>query len=209
MAGKINKFWLAVMIVLIALALGLCVFAVSRGSIYIRPEGEPQETVTRFFDSLEAERYEDAYACLSDYKTLGLENEPGSDAGKQVFTALKASYEYTLLGPCTVDQLTATQKLSFRYLDVKSMEASITEKVDGILETLVAERPRNEIYDENDGYLPAVTDEVYATALAQTLEDAESFYTTTELEIQLDYLNDQWLMKTSPALINAIQGGAA
>ena len=89
------------------------------------------------------------------------------------------------------------------------METEIAGRVDGILEEIVTARPRNEVYDADDEYLPAVTDEVYATAFAQVMEQAESYYTSVELEIELGYMNDAWLMRTSPALINAILGGAA
>ena len=209
MSGKISKFWLTVAILLAVLAVGLCAFASIRGSIYIHPEGEPQETVVRFFDSLVEGDYPAAYACLSDYATLGLENEAASPESARVYEALRDSFDYTLVGPCQVDQLTASQTVEFRYLDVRALENAVAGKVDGILEDFVSERPRNEIYDENDRYLPELTDEVYATALEETLEDAERFYVSVELPITLDYANDQWLMRTGAALLSAVTGGAA
>ena len=48
MEGGIKKFWVFVTVLLIAAALVLCVYASWRGSLYIKPSGNPQLTVSDF-----------------------------------------------------------------------------------------------------------------------------------------------------------------
>lgn len=209
MEGGIKKFWVFVTVLLIAAALVLCVYASWRGSLYIKPSGNPQLTVSDFCDALKTGKYEAAYACLSDYKTLGLEKEPASEEAKLMFEALKQSYDYELVGRCKETQMSAVQTVSFQYLNVKSVETAISRQVDSVLSQMVRERPRSEIYDENDKYLPELTDEVYLVALQQVLETPEKYYSKAEFDLDLEYVEGSWLIKTNQNLLNALVGGAA
>ena len=207
MEGRVKKFWVGMTVLLFAAALLLCVFASWRGSLYIKPSGNPQYTVSAFFDALLAENYPEAYACLSDYSTLGLENEPASEEARLVYAALKDSYQYELIGRCEEKQMQASQRVSLRYLDVKRVEGEIAKRVNTVLALLVAEKPRSEVYDENDQYLPELTDEVYLRALQQVLEEPGFYTSTAEFDVELEYMDGQWLMKTSQELFNALMGG--
>ena len=207
MKKKVNPFWMTLCILLSLAILGLCVFAGRGGTLYLKAEGDPQELVRYFFNSVIAGEYASAYACLSDYSSLGLENAPGSPGGRTLYEALRQSYAYSLPGESRVENLSAVQTVEFRYLDVKAVEQEIASRVEGIAEELVAERPGPEIYDVDGGYLASFTDEIYAKALNQVLEDAQSYYTTTDLEVTLRYLDGAWRMETSPALFTALLGG--
>ena len=68
---------------------------------------------------------------------------------------------------------------------------------------IVRQRPENQVNDE----MKTGRVEIYAKALNQVLEDAQSFYTTTDLEVTLRYLDGAWRMETSPALFTALLGG--
>ncbi len=207
MEGRVNKFWVLITVLLLTAALLLCVFASWRGSLYIKPSGNPQYTVTAFFDALLEDHYEEAYACLSDYSSLGLENEPSSGEARLIYQALKDSYAYELVGRCEEKQMEAVQRVKLRYLNVKRVESEISKRVNTVLALLVAEKPRSEVYDENDQYRPELTDEVYLRALQQVLESPEFYYSDAEFDVELQYLNGQWLMKTNPQLFNALMGG--
>ena len=207
MEAGIKKFWVGITVLLLAAALMLCVYASWRGSLYIKPSGNPQYTVTNFFEALLAEDYPAAYACLSDYRSLGLEKEPASEEGQLIYQALKDSYQFELVGKCREEQLTAVQTVSFRYLNVQRVESEISKRVNTVLAYLVAEKPRDQVYDENGQYLPSLTDEVYLVALQQVLESPGFYYSTAEFDVQLDYINGEWLMKVDQPLFNALIGG--
>ena len=207
MSGKIRLFWLILAVLFAGLACFACFYAGLYGSIYNQPDADPAETVTRFFDSIRIGDYTTAYACLSDYTTLGLEREPESAEAKQVYSALRNSYGYTLSGSASVSGLDATQRVSLRALNLRLTESAIQQRVNGILEEMVAELPAAEVYDGNGGYLTSLTDAVYAEALRQALQETESLCTETPLEIQLKYMDGTWKIITDRSLMTALVGG--
>jgi hypothetical protein len=207
MKKKINPFWLTLAVLLSLAALALCVVAGRGGVLHLAPNGEAQDAAVSFFNAVVAGDYPSAYGYLSDYSDLGLGNMPQGEAERAICDALHQSYGFRLSGPCEVDRLTAVQPVELRYLDLKAVEREVAARVGGIAEELVAERPAPEIYDEEGAYLASFTDELYATALRQVLENAEEYYTTTELTVELRYLDGAWRMQTSPALFSALLGG--
>lgn len=208
MRGRMRVFWL-ILAVLFAGAAGFaCFYAGMYGSIYNQPDADPAETVTRFFESVQSGNYPEAYACLIDYASLGLEKEPESPEAKQVYEALRQSYSYTLSGSSNVSGLDATQRVVLHALNLQLTENAIQQRVNGILEQMVAEKPASEVYDGNGGYLTSLTDAVYAEALNQALQNTAELCSDTQLEIQLKYTDGAWKMVTDRALMNALVGGA-
>ena len=207
MRRGLRLFWLVLSVFFAAAAALACVYAGLFGPIFNQPAGDPQQTVTQFFDSLKSGDYPAAYACLSDYETLGLEQEPETAEARQVYDVLKKSYSYTLQGDCAVHGRAATQKLRFRALNIRKTEAAIASRVDAILEEKVAELPYSEIYDADGGYLPSLTDAVYQEAMEEALKNMDSLSANTELEIRLQYEQGEWRIVTDRALLNALVGG--
>lgn len=208
-SGHANVAWAIFAVLLAGLAVSVCVVGYSFGTLYTRPDGDPKETVEKFYSSLEQGDYEAAYACLSDYTGLGLENEPADENGKLVYQALRESYSHTVMGEATVDKLSAFVPVRFRYLKVKDTEQSIQEEVNRILEQVVKNSPHNRVYDANDKYLPEVTETVYSNALADVMENVSDFYTTEQFNVELVYKDGQWFIVTDPEMLNAIVGGTA
>ena len=205
---RVDHFWLSLSVLLSVAILALCVFAGRGGALRLEPEGDPRAVVESFFNAVIAGDYPSAYACLSDYSGLGLENEPDSETGRSLYRALRQSYGFTLDDDCDVDKLSAVQRVQLRYLDVKAVEAAVAERVDAVTAALVAETPSAEIYDEQGQYLPSFTDAVYAEALRQVLETAADYYTGTAVDVAVRYSGGSWKMQTSPALISALLGNA-
>ena len=208
MKKKTNPFWFALSVLLSLTAIAFCFIAGRGGALYLRPDGDPAEVVSYFFNAIVAGEYRSAYACLSDYAELGLENEPESDTGRTLCQALRRSYGFALPEPCRVDRLRAVQPVLLRYLDLKAVETQIAARVEDIAAELVEERPAPEIYDEEGAYLASFTDEVYATALDEVLRDAPDYYNTVPLELELNYSGGAWRIETSPALFTALLGGS-
>ncbi len=209
MRKGLRLFWLIVSVFCAAAAVLACVYAGLFGPVLNRPAGDPQKTVTLFFDSLKQGDYAAAYSCLSDYDTLGLELEPETPEARQVYDVLRRSYSYTLQGDCAVNGRTAAQKLRFRALNIRKTEDAIASRVNAILEEKVAELPASEVYDEAGGYLPSLTDAVYEEAMREALENMDSLSANTELEIRLQYEQGEWRIVTDRALLNALVGGEA
>ena len=196
-------------VVLAAAAMALSVIGTQVGTVYARPSGDPAATAEEFLSEICRGEYELAYRLLRDYSDLGLGAEPSTAAGRMVNRALHESYAYTLTGPCSVEMLDAVQPLRFRYLDLASLEAEAAEVTPQYLEKIVASRPLHEIYDENNNYLPSVTEEAYLAALDSVLQHADAHYAEVELELALTYTDGRWQVLASPAFLRALNGGAA
>lgn len=211
MQGRIRLFWLIFAVLFAALGLLACVYAFLFGSIYNQPpQGDPKETVQLFFDGVRVGNYRIAYSCLSDYFSLGLENEPESEEARQLYRALKGSYSYNLLGESTVDGIHATQRVSLRALNIRRTEDAVAQRVDAVLEETVKDLPESSVYDEDGKYLQSLTDTVYSRALEQVLGDQgsmESLKQDTVLEIHLVYRDGLWKIVTDRALMSALMGG--
>lgn len=205
---KISGFWGTVAVLMSGAALLCSIVGVTAGALVARPSGDPVETVNRFFSCLMEENYDAAYACLSDYQTLGLEKQAQGENGLLIQQALKDSYSFKLTGECRINGLHATQQVRMSYLDLGAVSNELQLLTDENLATVIKDLPRSEIYDENDKYLPSVTDKAYSMSIEDVLSRVTEFYTSTDVELELDYRNGTWLLSTNQALLNALLGGS-
>lgn len=207
--GRLKPVLAVLALVLAGFAAVLCAYGSENGTIYAKADEDPQATVRQFFDAVCAGDYDTAYDCLENYGSLGLENSPSTETGELVYAALRESYAYELSEQAEVDKLGARQKVSFTYLNLPAMEEDAAAETESVLKEIVRSRSRKEVYDEDDNYLPAVTDEAYKTAITNVLKNAESYRTTAELTVTLDYVDGRWLINADSALLSALMGGAA
>ncbi len=195
-------------VLLCAAGMLLAVAGCFGGTVIAKPTGEPQDAVTGFFDSLIAGNYTAAYDRVRDYTSLGLENEPSTESGKMAYAALHASYGYELIGSAEVDKLDAAQKVSFTYLSLPALEAAVADETQTQLKHLVQQLPSSEVYDQNNNYLPEVTECAYLQALELVLEHAVDYYTTEEISLALNYTDGKWQLIMNNSLLKALNGGA-
>lgn len=207
-SGRINVAWAVLSVVLGSMALLLCIVGISAGTVYTKAEGDPADTVKLFYDSVKSGDYVAAYSCLADYSSLGLESQPETEKAKLVYKCLQESYDYSVMGTAETDRLQSKVRVRFRYLDLPSFEESVASRTNDNLTAFVKNNPISAVYDENDQYLPEVTEKAYADALSFILDKADTYYTTVELKISLEYSNGKWLMVTDEAMLNALMGGA-
>ena len=206
---RLKIFWIIIALILSAAAMLLAIVGLNFGTVYAKPSGDPQQSAQQFMDSICSGDYDQAYSLLRDYSDLGLETVPQTAAGQKAHEALHKSFSYSLSGECRVDKLEAVQPLSFSYLNLSAMESAVIEETPRQLEQIVESRPMNQIYDANRNYLPEVTEEAYLKAVDAVLANAESYYSSIELELGLSYTDGRWQVLTSPALLRAFNGGAA
>jgi hypothetical protein len=191
-----------------AAALALSAAGLREGTLVAIPAGDPAQTAEDFFDALEAGDYAAAYAELGDYADLGLDGDPGSEAGRMMAEALRGSYSHTFRGPCEIEKLTARQPVRFVFLNLPSTEEAVEEQTKLQLDEFVRTRPVSEVYDEEQHMLSSVTEEAYLLALAHVLEGAEGYYSYVDFDLTMDYSEGRWQIRTSPELLSALNGGA-
>ncbi len=206
---KIRFLTLLLALLVSAAAMLLAAVGMREGTVYAKPSGDPQETVSRFFDAICAGNYDDAYKQLQDYADLGLDAQPSSAAGQRVYQALHRSFSYALEGDCSTDKLDAKQTVRFTYLYLPSMEEDVEAETKRQIEEIVRTRSVSAVYDENKHYLPEVTEEAYLAALDKVLADAGAYYTEESFELSLTYTGGRWQLLTSPTLLRALNGGTS
>jgi len=179
------------------------------GTVYAKPDGDPRESVTRFFDAVCAGDYPAAYRELRDYSDLGLAEVPSSPAAQRACQALHESYSYTLAGDVKTDMLSAVQPVRLTYLDLQRLEEAVAGETQHQIERIVQTRSLSDVYDENRRYRPEVANEAYLAALNVVLENAERYYAEAAFDLSLAYTDSRWQIITSPALLRALAGGIA
>ena len=205
---KLRFFSLFLALVVSAAAMLLAAAGTQLGTLYAKPSGDPQATVTAFFDALCAGNYDAAYEHLRDYADLGLAVPPSTPAGQKLYEALHRSFAYELEGDCVTDKLDAKQSVRMRYLNLPAMEGDVEAETKRQIEEIVNARTTSEVYDENKHYRPEVTQEAYLAALHRVLEGAEGYYSYVDLDLDMNYSDGRWQIRTSPGLLGALNGGA-
>ena len=205
-SGRINGFWAVLSILFAGVGIISCFVAVRMGTLISRPNGEPGEPVNAFFSAVCAGRYQEAYSYLNDYESLGMENPPKSEESRMLYDALQKSYDYVFVGDAVRDRISAVQKVSFRHLSLDGVRQEASKQIDVFLKEIVDSRARSQVFDSEGNYLEAVTDEVYRKAVAEALKKAGTLCTSDDLNVNVSYDGDRWLMSTSPELISALLG---
>lgn len=195
-------------VVLFGTAMLVCILGPKLGTVVTAPAGDPQKTVTEFFDALMAGDYEAAYKHLDYYSSLGLENEPSDEASKLIYDQLRGTYTYRLYGDCVEEGLTAKQQVLMEHLDVVRLQSRLGDKTHDVLEEMVRNTPASAVYDENNNFKPEVTRKAYTQAVGELLEKPEYYRTTSGMELTLVYTNDGWKIQADEALLRALCGGA-
>jgi hypothetical protein len=196
---------LAALLVLAATA--ACTLGQAKGLLFTRTEGDPQDTVTSFFDSILNNDWDTACSCLSDYSSLGLGRVPEDPAEAVLQEALYASFAYSLAGDCTVSGLTAEQQVCFTYLDLSSLSGDLQAETVSSVQKLVEELPAGQIYEEQGGYREDFISLAYLSAVRTVLADPEPYLYTVTLPLELHYTENGWKLSSSPALLSALSGG--
>ena len=205
----IKFFWAILAVVLSAAALIFTIVGANTGTLLAKADGNPQEYAVKFMDSITDSDYESAYSLLKGYSSLGLENEPADEAAALMYKALKESYSYSLTGDCIVDQLQARQQIQFTYLNLPATEDDIQIRTMEELKNIVNTRSTSQVYDSDNNYLPEVAKEAYTSAVKAVLTNPEKYYTSTGIQLQLEYNGEGWFVIPAESLLLALSGNTS
>ena len=212
--GKLRLVPALCAILLAAAALLICLLPQraaekpAEGNSSVELQGDPQGTVTAFFDAVCACDYERAYEKLSGVSTLGLENAPPTEDAAAIWRAMEENRAYRLYGECTPAQGGAVQQLVFTTLDLQALSEAVKAATEAKIEQLAAELAPARVYDDEGGYQSSFTQLAYSEALAEVLSHAADFRTTVGLNVRLVRSGDDWLIEPDSALYAALTGGA-
>ena len=173
-----------------------------------KPAGDPRETVTRFFDAISAENYEEAYACLEGVETLGLEYRPERESEKQLFGAMRRSFSAELYGDCTMNGERAYQQVSCRYLDVDKLNTEARSEALMIISRYVSSHPVGELYNENGNYRPELMWEAWDQAMLELLhQQLDDYRSSAGVQLELRWHDGAWHIVPNEKLLQLLTGG--
>ena len=166
---------------------------------------DPQESVMGFFDALELDNYEQFYAMLDGYSSLGLEAQPDDLLGAMTFNALRSSYSYHLEGESRVIGDRGEQDVYLRSLSIPALEQALRERAETELARLGNERTYRELCDEEGFYRPEIVQEAIDSAASDVFSRVSEYYADHSFTLQLIY-SDGWFVRGDEALVDAVQG---
>ena len=147
-----------------------------------------------------------ADACLAYEAETGLSLLPADEMHGAAFRALKESWNYALLGECSVDKANAWQEIQLQVLDFSKMEKELQTETRIQLLELARGMNREDVYDEGGNYRPAVAERAYDQAMINLLQNAQNFYSTIGCRVELILTGDGWKIIPTKSLISALSG---
>lgn len=170
--------------------------------------GDPQKSVTDFFDAVCAG---DLAACdrmVSGYSTIGFEGKAATDVGRKLYAQLLESYDYKLVGGIKQGSGCYTQRVELRYFDISATTEELNSLSKECLSRHMYSSEGSEIYDENGNYREEIVMQSLGEALDILLAEPEEYYVTAELDVTVRLDGAQWKIVMDNGLKSALLGGA-
>ena len=190
-----------------SLAIWLCLEFADEAPILLSPPEEATQQVTDLMDAVCRGDYEAAGNAILGSPDLGIDRDPADALGQLFWAELVESMDYTLEGSCYTTQNGLAQDVTFTYLDLSSVTASLRERSQAMLEERVQQaEDTSEIYDENNEYREDFVMEVLLDAAEEALRE-DAHLVTVELTVNMKYQNGAWQIVADKSLLDAITGG--
>ena len=137
---------------------------------------------------------------------LGLDREPATAEGKQIWNAYRDSITVTADEGCCAEGTTIYQTAQVTALDISEALSRLDEEAAALLNQKVetAEDPAA-LLDENGEVPQTLKDELRGQALTQALADAKTV--TTQITFQLIEKDGQWWDVPDQAMLDVLSGG--
>lgn len=166
-----------------------------------------QTSVTAFFDFIIDGDYQQAQKYLYNCTSLGFENEPDSEVGKKILSAVRESYDYSIAGDFSSDGQYATQKVRFTYFSVADAKDTISEYTQEFYKQKIESATVNsELYDENNNLREDVALDLFEMAADRVISEKDNYLRTIELDLELYYHDGEWKIVLSDDLASALMG---
>lgn len=195
----------AIIILAAGLLISRSLIRSSGASLFVLSRGDGSEAVESFFTELENGDYAAACELLNGYSALGVEEKPEDRDAAAVCDALRRSYSHWWLAGSSQDN-EATHSVMLRHLDIAALKEGVFEETRHVLEAYTADRPEEEIYDENLDIRDEVFDQAYREAFDSVLARAEDFCSDEPIDLNLEFGLKGWLIQPNEALMYAICG---
>ena len=137
---------------------------------------------------------------------LGLDREPATTEGKQLWDAYRDSITVTTDEYCCGEGTNIYQTAQVSAMDIAGTLSQLESRASGLLKQKLesAEDPAV-LLDENGGVPQTLKDEICGQALTQAIADAKTV--TTQITFQLIEQDGRWWAVPDQALLGILSGG--
>ena len=137
---------------------------------------------------------------------LGLDREPATAEGKQIWNAYRDSITVTADEGCYAEGTTIYQTAQVTALDISEALSRLDEEAAALLnERLETAEDPAVLLDEGGDVPQTLKDELRGQALTQALADAKTV--TTQITFQLIEKDGQWWAVPDQAMLDVLSGG--
>ena len=175
--------------------------------ILLAPPNSAMEQLTDMLDAVCDSDYAEASQYILGTPDLGADVSTQDALGQILWETFVQSMDYQLEGDCYTTDDGLAQDITFTYMDITSITATLRERSQAMLEQRVAEAEDiTQVYNENNEYREDVVMEIlFAATEAALAEDARTV--TVPLTINLKFRDGKWWVVADTALLDAISGG--
>ena len=190
--------------------LWLCVYAAGASVKLYGDPGESGEILARFFDCLRAEQWDEAYGCLYNDSTLGLEAEPEDTLSARFWKAQKQVWDFRVAEDWALDGTSIKRQVTVRGLDMDAIRDDIAIEVQALLAEAVENAYlASDVYDENGDYREDVAIAALRRAAENVLRDVSAYAADRELTVDMRLRDGKWYVFPEKELLSALTSGAS
>ncbi len=183
-----------------------CLGAVNKAATPVpQPEGVG-EFAQEFLDTLDKGDFSGAAKCLYGSPDLGLDKEPATESGKQLWQAYRDSVSVEYSDYCYSEGTNLYQSAKVTALDLSAALAKLGGTAAKLLKNTLetAEDPTTLLNE--DGTIPdALRQQALSQALTQVLEEGTTV--TREMKVRLVKQDGQWRVVPDGALLAVLSAG--
>ena len=211
--NKINIPLLVISIVTILITMLIMLLSTFDITLVFKTNGNPDETISEFFDGIINKNYSSAEKLLSNANNLKFEDETVSDTAKVFNDIVRDNYSYQSLTEATYDHLNASEKISVNYIDTNKLFDAMPGFYEEALNWIVSNTENTELYNEEGYYLENVLETAYYNAAILLKDDVlfnqDNYISTKEIAVNLKYSSGKWMIVLNDDLISCLSGGQA
>lgn len=183
-----------------------CLNAVNKAATPVpQPEGV-EEFAMEFLDTLDKGDFSGVEKCLYGSPDFGLDKEPATDTGKQLWQAYRDSVTVTYTDPCYSEGTNIYQSAKVTTLDLSSAMTKLNSTAAGILKTTLETAEDPTALLNEDGTIPdALRQQALSQALTQVLSEGKTV--TREMKVRLVKQDGQWRVVPDGVLLAVLSAG--
>lgn len=180
--------------------------ALGRPTTAVEPTREANDVARSVLSALDHGELSNVGTYFYGAPALGLDREPATAEGKQIWNAYRDSITVTADEGCCAEGTTIYQTAQVTALDISEALSRLDGEAVALLNQKMetAEDP-SALLDENGEVPQELKDEIWEQALTQVLADAKTV--TTRITFQLMEQDGQWWVLPDQAMLDVLSGG--